>query len=247
MSTPLFLLDAAGWGEPRVGGQLMLDGSEGRHAVAVRRTSVGEQLRLADGCGRWALVEVIAVGRDTLTGVILALGAEPAPQPAYLLVQALAKDGRDERAVEMATELGVDAILPWQAARSVVQWRAERAEKSRAKWESVVTAATKQSRRVWRPRVEPVVTGPALVSRLRGCAAVLVLHEEADTPIGAVALPARGDVALVVGPEGGISPAELSELSAIGGTTVRLGPHVLRSSTAGPAALAALSARHRWA
>lgn len=246
MSSPLFLLDPARWGEPRVGGQLTLDGPEGRHAVAVRRTSVGEQLRLADCCGRWALVEVIAVGRDTLTGVILEVGAEPAPQPTYLLVQALAKDGRDERAVEMATELGVDAILPWQAARSVVQWRSERAEKSRAKWESVVTAATKQSRRVWRPRVEPVVTGPALVARLRGCSAVLVLHEEAETPIGAVTLPERGELALVVGPEGGISSEELSALGAIGATAVRLGPHVLRSSTAGPAALAALSARHRW-
>lgn len=246
MSAPLYLLDPARWAEPRVGGRLTLDGPEGRHAVAVRRTSVGERIRLADGAGRWALVDVIAVGKNTLTGSIVDLGAEPAPQPAYLLVQALAKDGRDERAVEMATELGVDAIVPWQAARSVVQWRGERAEKSRAKWDSVVTAATKQSRRVWRPRVEPVIAGPGVVSRLRGCAAVLVLHEAADTPIGAVALPARGDVALVVGPEGGISPEELSELRAIGAHVVRLGPHVLRSSTAGPAAIAALSARSRW-
>ena len=246
MSAPLFLLDPARWGDPRVGGQVTLDGPEGRHAVAVRRTCVGEQLRLADGAGRWALVEVIAVGKDTLTGVIVDLGAVPAPRPAYLLVQALAKDGRDERAVEMATELGADAILPWQAARSVVQWRGERAEKSRAKWESVVTAATKQSRRVWRPRVEPVATGSALLSRLRDCAAVLVLHEAAETPIGAIDIPVRGEVAVVVGPEGGISPEELSVLSGIGAVMVRLGPHVLRSSTAGPAAIAILAARHRW-
>ena len=172
------------------------------------------------------------------------------PAPRLVLVQALAKGGRDELAIETATELGVDAVVPWQSARSVVVWSGERGERSRRKWGTTVRAAAKQARRAIVPQVRPTLTTAQLAASASAAAAVLVLHEAAGTPLTSVPLPEAGtdgEVLVVVGPEGGISDAELEALASAGGVPVRLGPHVLRSSSAGPAALAVLSARlGRW-
>jgi 16S rRNA (uracil1498-N3)-methyltransferase len=171
---------------------------------------------------------------------------DPAPSPRFVLVQALAKNDRDDQAVEAATECGVDEVVPWQASRSVVQWRGERGEKARRKWDAVLVAATKQSRRTRRPVLAPTAGTADLVARVRDAASAFVLHEDATVPLAGVTLPDAGDVVLVVGPEGGISPEELSALTAAGAVAVRLGDTVLRSSSAGPAALAVLSAMSRW-
>jgi 16S rRNA (uracil1498-N3)-methyltransferase len=162
------------------------------------------------------------------------------------LVQALAKGDRDERAIEAATDLGVDEVVPWQAARSIVLWRGERAARSVRKWESVVLAATKQSRRTRVPLVSSPANQAAVIRLIEHAALALVLHEEAVRPLAGIELPLAGDVLLVVGPEGGIAPEELSAFTAAGAVVVRLGPGVLRSSTAGPAALAVISAAGRW-
>jgi 16S rRNA (uracil1498-N3)-methyltransferase len=172
---------------------------------------------------------------------------EPEPDPRLVLVQALAKGGRDEQAVETATELGVDEVVPWQAARGVVVWRGrEREEKGRRRWESVCVAATKQSRRSRVPVVAEPVGTVELAARLSTAAVALVLHETATESLAGVDLPDHGDVVVVVGPEGGISDTELAALVAAGGRPVRLGPEVLRSSTAGPVALAVLASLARW-
>jgi 16S rRNA (uracil1498-N3)-methyltransferase len=163
-----------------------------------------------------------------------------------VLVQALAKGDRDEQAIEAATELGVDEVVPWQAARSIVIWRGERAARSLRKWESVVLAATKQSRRARVPQVSQPANQAAVIRRIESAALALVLHEEAERPLAGIELPTSGDVVLIVGPEGGIAPDELTAFGAAGAVAVRLGPHVLRSSSAGPAALAVLSAAGRW-
>ena len=154
---------------------------------------------------------------------------------------------RDDLAVEAATELGVDEVVPWQAARSIVVWRGERGEKARRKWQSTVRAAAKQARRARVPEVGALAHADDLVRRVQQAALAVVLHEDAQTPLAGVELPAAGEVLLVVGPEGGVSPEELARLEAAGAVACRLGPHVLRSSTAGPAALAVLSAVARWA
>jgi 16S rRNA (uracil1498-N3)-methyltransferase len=161
-------------------------------------------------------------------------------------VQALAKNDRDDQAIEAATECGVDEVVPWQAGRSVVQWRGERGEKARRKWDAVLVAATKQSRRSRRPVLAPAATTADLVARVRAAAAAYVLHEDATVPLATVVLPDAGDVVVVVGPEGGVAPEEVALLEAAGAVTVRLGSTVLRSSSAGPAALAVLSAMSRW-
>ncbi len=172
--------------------------------------------------------------------------------PAVTLVQALAKGGRDEQAVESAVELGVTTVVPWQADRSIVQWRGPKAEKARAKWDALALAAMKQSRRAVLPTVDPVVTTRGLVARVREAVAagerVLVLHEVAAQPLTALSWDdASQPVTFIVGPEGGVSDDEVAALVDAGAVAVLLGPHVLRASTAGPAGITALAAlRRTW-
>jgi 16S rRNA (uracil1498-N3)-methyltransferase len=207
---------------------------------------VGEHLLLTDGAGLRVEGEVVTVGSGTLDLRVVSVTTDPAPSPRFVLVQALAKNDRDDQAIEAATECGVDEVVPWQAARSVVQWRGERGEKARRKWDAVLVAATKQSRRTRRPVLAPTASTTDLTARVRDAAAAYLLHEDATLPLAGVTLPGAGDVVLVVGPEGGISPEELADLTQAGAVAVRLGTTVLRSSSAGPAALAVLSARSRW-
>ena len=246
MTLPLHLLAAEALAGRGVGDTVLLDGPEGRHAATVRRTRVGEHLLLTDGAGLRVEGEVVAVGSGTLDLRVVSVSHDPPPSPRFVLVQALAKNDRDDQAIEAATECGVDEVVPWQASRSVVQWRGERGEKARRKWDAVLVAATKQSRRTRRPLLAPTATTADLVTRVRGAASAVVLHEEATVPLATVTLPDAGDVVLVVGPEGGVSPEELAALEDAGAVAVRLGSPVLRSSSAGPAALAVLSAMSRW-
>jgi 16S rRNA (uracil1498-N3)-methyltransferase len=250
VTAPLFLLPESGLDGVGVGDEVALDGEEGRHAVAVRRIRPGEQIDLSDGVGGIARVRVQACSGTRLTARVLSLDHVAAPRPRLVLVQALAKGGRDELAVETATELGVDEIVPWQARRSVVVWDGPRGERSRRRWEATVRAAGKQSRRARLPQVGATVTNRQLMERLGTVAAAFVLHEEASDALASVPLPEpghSGDLMILVGPEGGIDPDELTVFGDAGARAVRLGPLVLRTSTAGAAALAVLSARlGRW-
>lgn len=244
MTAPLFFSDdLAG---ARVGDLVQLAGDEGRHAAVVRRLTVDEPVQLADGAGLVLTGVVASVDGPSLRVRVQQVRREPDPAPAFTLVQALAKGDRDDQAIEAATELGVDTIVPWQADRSIVQWRGPRADRALTKWRGVVRAAAKQSRRATIPVVEAPVDTKGLVRRTSSGRLTLVLHEEATTPISAVDLPTEGEIAVVVGPEGGVSPAELDALADAGAISVRLGRTVLRSSSAGPAALAVLLARTRW-
>jgi 16S rRNA (uracil1498-N3)-methyltransferase len=259
VTAPLYLVEPAELVGVSAGGALVLDGEEGHHAATVRRTRVGETILVADGAGRLARCVVEAVAARQVSLRVQDVEVLAPARPRLVLVQALAKGGRDELAVETATELGVDAVVPWQADRSVVVWSGERGERSRRKWESVARAAAKQARRGVVPEIRPTLSTPALAAASRdvgaGAAAepsvtVLVLHEEARESLTSAALPAAGvdgEVWIVVGPEGGISADELTTLTSAGAVAVRLGPFVLRSSSAGAAALAVLSARlGRW-
>ena len=247
VTAAMFLVEDGELAGATVGALLTLSGAEARHAVTVRRVRVGEAVDLADGSGAVARCLVTAAGRERLEVRVRGWDVGPEPARRLVLVQALAKGGRDEQAVETATEIGVDAVVPWQAARSVVIWAGERGQRSRQRWVATARAAAKQSRRARVPRVLELVDLPGLVALGDRAAAVLVLHEDATDPLSATALPTAGDVLLVVGPEGGIDPAELAALGAAGGRPVRLGPQVLRSSTAGAAAAVVLAVRTgRW-
>lgn len=250
MTAALFLLDAGRLTGATPGQTIVVDGAEGRHAATVKRIEPGEPVLLADGSGVVAECETVAAAADRLEVRIVAVREEHPGRPQVTLVQALAKGDRDDQAIEAATELGVDRIVPWQAERSIVQWRGERGAKARRKWEQVVRAAAKQSRRATVPVVAALLDRKRLASLADANAnanvALLVLHEDADEPLAGLDLSAADEVVLVVGPEGGISPAELDALRDVGARVVRLGPHVLRASSAGPAAISVVMAATRW-
>jgi 16S rRNA (uracil1498-N3)-methyltransferase len=246
VTAPLFFVSGDQLAGASAGSEIILDGPEGRHGATVMRIGVGEQVLVTDGVGHRAEAVVESVGVGTLRLRLQAILLERQPDSRFVLVQALAKGDRAEQAIEAATELGVDEVVPWQAARSIVVWRGERAGKSLRKWESVVLAATKQSRRTRVPLVSGLADHPAVMARIESAALALVLQEDAQQPLVGLALPESGDVVVIVGPEGGVAPDELSAFLAAGAVAVRLGPTVLRSSSAGPAALAVLSAAGRW-
>jgi 16S rRNA (uracil1498-N3)-methyltransferase len=244
-TAPLFLVDVLPDGDTAV-----LDGAEGRHAATVRRLRPGEELVLADGCGGLARAVVVeGAAKDALALRVVDRTTLPTPAPRVVLAQALIKGDRGELAVELATEAGVDAVLPWRAARCVARWEAgPRGEKALARWRTTAREAAKQARRAWVPVVEEPVTTAALARRVASAEAALVLHESARHGLAAADMPADGDLLLVVGPEGGIADDELAALTAAGARAVRLGPEVLRASTAAAVALGALGVlTGRWA
>ncbi|MCC2032241.1 16S rRNA (uracil(1498)-N(3))-methyltransferase [Microbacterium allomyrinae] len=248
-----FLLDGAGAGagaevsDAGPGDPVTLTGAEAHHAAAVRRVRTGEQVTIGDGRGTWLSGEVESVAPREVIVRISSRADVPAPTRRLVLVQALAKGDRDELAVQAATELGVDEIVPWQAARSVSRWDAAKAQKGRDRWAGIVREAAKQAHRAWVPEVGALAT-TAQLSALAASAVVLVLEPNAEEALTSLALDDReDDVVMVVGPEGGIASDELDALARGGAQLVRLGDTVLRTSTAGPAALAVVSAAiGRW-
>ncbi|MGO4535384.1 16S rRNA (uracil(1498)-N(3))-methyltransferase [Leifsonia sp. 2MCAF36] len=228
-----------------VGARLSLSGAEAKHAATVNRTRPGESVLIGNGRGLVASGEVLVATNTELTIDVEAVSRVPRPTPAITLVQALAKGDRDELAVQAATELGVDAVLPWAASRSISRWEGAKVAKGRERWATIVREAAKQSIRAWTPEVGELATTKQLASLTAG-ARVLVLEPDAEAPLTAIRPDGR-DLVLVVGPEGGIAPQELAALRDAGGELVRLGDTVLRTSTAGPAALAVLNAAlGRW-
>ena len=280
MTAPVFILtsdtlEPAGAAARAVAGDVLtLTGPEARHAVSVRRLRTGERVDLVDGAGLRLVCEAMRPGApaagdrpdrsvrpdrprrsggpDRLTVRVLERVEEPEPPVRLALVQAPAKGGRDEQAVETATEVGVDLVVPWRAGRCVSVWNGPRAARGCARWEATAREAAKQARRARVPRVERDRSTRELAAWVREVTdaggAVLVLHEEAGTPIGAAALPEPGGgmppvLAVVVGPEGGIGEEEVAALEGAGARAVRLGPHVMRTASAGPVALALLAER----
>ena len=245
MSNPVFFSGAGSLDELVPGARFVLQGPEARHAVTVKRLAPGEAVDIADGAGKRLTGTVVSASPAELTVECSALVVEDQPDIRLVLVQALAKGDRDELAVETATELGIDAVVPWQSERSIVRWKGERAAKAHAKWQSVVTAAAKQARRAWIPEVRAAVETSGLAAAVAAADLAVILHEDAVRPLRSVleswqvsqADAGPLEILLIVGPEGGISPREVTRLCDAGAVTALLGHHVLRSSTAGPAAV----------
>ena len=251
MSAPIFYISAEEYETLTPGASFELDGPEGKHAL-VKRMEVGESIDLGDGTGRRAVGTVHSL---TDRGVIVRVEQlrEEHTSPRIYLVQALAKDGRNLLAIETATELGVYGVLPWSADRSIVRWKGERASKAHTKWQNTVTAAAKQSRRALIPEVYDLYSTADLVELIEEVAgseqsaAVFILHEQATERLSALArtlveaenLPE--EIYLLVGPEGGISDREVQLFTDAGAQLALLGDEVLRSSTAGSAAMCTLN------
>jgi 16S rRNA (uracil1498-N3)-methyltransferase len=239
---PLFLVPTLPTGDSAV-----LDGPEGRHAATVRRLRAGESLTLSDGAGGLASCVVDgAEGRDALRLKVISRITVPGPQPRVVVVQALVKGERGELAVELATEAGADSIVPWRASRCVVKWEdGPRGEKALARWQNTAREAAKQARRPWVPQVAEPATTKSVVALVTDATGLVL--DASGVRLAEVSLPADGPIVLVVGPEGGISDEEIATFAAAGAQAVRLGPSVLRASTAAAVALGALGAlTSRW-
>lgn len=229
----------------------VLDGEEGRHAAAVRRVRVGEKVVVADGAGHWISGEVTAVrARDRVELLVTAGGFEPPARPRVTVVQALPKGDRGPLAVELLTEVGVDTIVPWQAARCVTRWSMDKAEKGQQRWQRVAHEATKQSRRVWQPTVAPLATTADAVQLCRAAPLALACHEHLATEPLVEVLDGElipDEVIIVIGPEGGLTDEETEQFTAVGAHLVGMGPEVMRTSTAGAVAAAVVMSRTgRW-
>ena len=251
MTAPLFFADVDRLASAEVGDVVELGGAEGRHAATVRRLVAGGRLDLSDGAGLLCVAEVTAVVGQVLHARVIERVAVPRPVPRITVVQALAKGDRDERAVETMTEVGVDVIVPWQASRSIVRWDSPRAQKAVTRWRTTAREAAKQARRPWLVDVPLLEATSAVVARLKSVVQAgglaVVLHEVSHQPLRALTLPTDGEVVLVVGPEGGIADDEIAAFEAAGAVVRRLGPTVLRTSTAGTVAAAIVMANSgRW-
>lgn len=233
-----------------VGDTVTVDGPEARHAVTVSRLKSGDAVLVGNGSGLVVGGTVLTADASEFTLAAASVTTTPAPAPGLWIAQALAKGDRDELAVQAATELGVDGVIPWAAQRSIVKWEGAKVSKGQERWSAIVREASKQSIRAWVPEVSPPVSSKQLAA-LGSSTRLVVLDPTSDRPLTAL-VPDDGDdtvrdTVVVVGPEGGITPQELDLFDAVGAERVRLGSTILRTSTAGPAAIAVLNARlHRW-
>lgn len=219
---------------------VVLDGAEGKHAATVRRMRVDEKIQLTDGKGLRVKGSVIRVGKNDLTMRVDSVESEPESKLQITLIQALAKGDRDELAVQSSTELGVSQVVPWEASRSISRWGNEKKAKGVQRWQLIANEAAKQSLQVRFPVVLDSVTTDELVRGFSSFDQILVLDPMAKISFGNADLPTSGKVAIVVGPEGGISDAELDLMDKSGATRIKLGSSILRTSTAGVVAIAAL-------
>ena len=269
MTDPVFLFDPDTDDVPvngdglNVGWTITLPASVKRHALGAMRLAEGDGLSLTDGRGlcvkttlvdaQAGLVSVERVGRAARLQATRG-GRPPQPVTRLVLIQALAKTGHDEAAIDMATQIGVDEVIPWQANRSIAKWKAGRTDR---KWRQVLGAATEQSRRVWSPELAQCVSSKQVVAICRRACVhgdlVIVLHQDAtmswssvEDEVSRLADRCLADgrprsINVVVGPEGGISEEEVSDFVGAGAQSVVLGSNILRASTAGPVALSLLS------
>lgn len=258
MTEALFLLDTehddvpVNSDELNAGWKLTLPASVRRHAIQAMRLEDGDELQLSDGKG----LRIHAVLRDAQQGIaeVLRFGRESQPTIRLALVQALAKTGHDEQAIDTATQIGVDEVIPWQADRSIAKWKAGRTDR---KWRQVLVAATEQSRRSWSPELRECVTSKQVVAICRRACVhgdlVIILHQDAtktwiqiEQAIAGLSDKCLEDgrrrtIYVVVGPEGGISDAEVASFTEAGAEMCVLGNNILRASTAGPVALSLLA------
>jgi 16S rRNA (uracil1498-N3)-methyltransferase len=244
MRPPVFLADPAILERDAI----TLAGAEGRHATTVRRLSVGERADVTSGAGVVAECVVTGVRPGVVELAVLDRRSEPRGEPRIVVVQAIPKGDRGELAVEIMTEVGVDAVVAWQAERCVARWRGDRAGKALARWRATAREAAKQSRRAWIPEVTGPEATPAIAARVAAAAQAILLDPGAPTALRCLRPPDHGEIVVIVGPEGGVSPAEADSLTCAGAVPSRLGPTVLRSSSAGAVAAAlVLAGSGRWA
>lgn len=231
---------------------MVIDGDQGWHAVTVRRLKVGQLVQVGDGAGQVALGEVTTVqGKDRLVVTVHERISVQIPVPRITMVQALIKGDRMDRAIETLTEAGADRIVPWSAANCVVRPDAAAGDKAISKLRRRALESTKQARRGFVCEVTQLHSTAEVCELARKADLAVTLHESAAQSLAAVDFAQvagiDGDVLVIVGPEGGLTETEIDTLERVGARSARMGPSVMRASTAGTVALGAIMvALGRW-
>ncbi|WKD58893.1 16S rRNA (uracil(1498)-N(3))-methyltransferase [Corynebacterium caspium] len=258
MSLPVFLhpdLSTA-----TIGSVVELAGPEARHAITVKRLGIGSEIELVDAQLNRRIRAMIShtAGKAALQAEVLGISDEIPADPRVSIVQAIPKAERSELAIDLGTQAGADAFIAWQSQRTVAKWTAgTKAEKGIAKWQTQAAQSAKQARRATIPAVSGPLNTAQVVQwlekeRAENLAAgqnlqILVLHEAGATALKDTPVIQSGHIVLLIGPEGGISPEEITQLEAVGAQIVVLGPEVLRTASASMVALAALGmVTPRW-
>ena len=227
----------------RVGDCVVLPEAAARHAVRVLRLKVGAALTLFDGSGGEYAASIALVERDSVSAEVLAWREAECESPlAITLAQALQAGEKMDMTVQKAVELGVVRIVPLVSRRSVVRLEGERAERRVAHWQGVAASACEQCGRNRVPGVAPIAPiDHWLAQPAEGGVLRLMLAPDAEKTLDV--LPRATRIELLVGAEGGLAPEEVSMAAVAGFVPIRLGPRILRTETAGLAALAAIHAR----
>lgn len=226
------------------GSTQILEKDEAHHAIKVLRLNLGEVIKISDGVKKWVSGPIIEISKKELTISVSEKGEFEEKKPELVLVQAVTKSDRNKEMLELVIESGVDRIIPWQAERSISKWQSDSAQK----WEIGIKEACKQARQIRLPKLMPMLTTAGVVQLLTKDAQAIVFHESASEKFAQMQLnQSLTSIYLIIGPEGGISPNELSVFENSGGKVVRLGETVLRSAHAGFAAISAVQTKlGRW-
>lgn len=215
---------------------MRLEGEEAHHCARVLRVRAGEEISVGDGTGRVVRAVVTGTGEGRVVGRVVDRWDRPLPTPEMVLYQGVARREKFDQCVQRAVEVGVRRIVPLVCERSVVRWDEGKRERYRSRWTEIARAAAKQSRSPWLATIEPFAAG---VRELPRGGHRLVLDAGAETPFRKALPEARpASLGIVVGPEGGFTPAELDLLETAGGVPATLGERILRTETAGPVGIA---------
>jgi 16S rRNA (uracil1498-N3)-methyltransferase len=226
------------------GTRVELSPSAARHAAKVLRLSPGDVLTLFDGIGGEYACRIDSRKRDTVVAEVLSWRGVERESPVDLtLAQGLQAGEKMDLTVQKAVELGARDIVPLATRRSVVRLDGERARKRVARWRGVATSACEQCGRNRVPEVADLIDLARWLARPPTDAKPLRLMLDPEASLALDALPRPGaatGIELLIGAEGGLAPEEATLALSAGFVAVRLGPRVLRTETAGLAALAAI-------
>lgn len=227
-----------------VGARIALPEGAAAHLLRVLRLGVGDGCVLFNGDGHDYDARIVATGKRSGEVEVTAVHAVDSESPLRIvLVQGVARGEKMDWIVQKATELGVAGFVPVSSERSEVRLDGERAARRLAHWRSVVVAACEQSGRATAPDVAAPLPLAAALPHLPQASLRLTLDPEAGDGIATLPDPGGRPVVIAIGPEGGWSPRDRSVLADAGFNGMRLGPRILRTETAGMAAIVALQSR----
>jgi 16S rRNA (uracil1498-N3)-methyltransferase len=219
-----------------VGATYEFNNDDANHAIRVLRMGTGNIFNLSDGAGSWSQVQVLTVAKKSMQVKVLETGKQEPLDTHFTVIQAIPKGDRIKESIEMCTEGGADRIVMWKAARSI-----GKSDDKIEKLQTTAREASKQSRRFRIPEVIGVAATNAVVDQIAQADLAIVFHESATMKVSEIVTPGCKKVAIIIGPEGGLTEDEIDTFAAAGAKVALMGRPVLRSAHAGLAALSAVN------